>query len=166
MKAIETLYKGYRFRSRLEARWAIFFDALGIKWDYELEGYELKNGMKYLPDFWLPEQNIFVEIKGERPTEEEREKARSLAKESGKRVLIFWGNVGEYPGDCALVFGDREDNCYGWHKPSEEWARTGKALKWDVIYAEGNYIDSSGEDEIRHAYEMAHSARFEYGEHG
>ncbi|MCB6994492.1 hypothetical protein LI177_13475 [bacterium 210820-DFI.6.37] len=27
LKAIQTEYKGYRFRSRLEARWAVFFDA-------------------------------------------------------------------------------------------------------------------------------------------
>lgn len=27
IKAIDTYYKGYRFRSRLEARWAVFFDA-------------------------------------------------------------------------------------------------------------------------------------------
>ena len=32
-KAIETKYKGFRFRSRLEARWAVFFDALGIEWE-------------------------------------------------------------------------------------------------------------------------------------
>ena len=31
IKAIETVYKGYRFRSRLEARWAVFFDACGVK---------------------------------------------------------------------------------------------------------------------------------------
>lgn len=43
IKAIETSYKGYRFRSRLEARWAVFFDALGIEWEYEKEGYELPN---------------------------------------------------------------------------------------------------------------------------
>ncbi len=30
IKAIETRYKGYRFRSRLEARWAVFFDALSV----------------------------------------------------------------------------------------------------------------------------------------
>lgn len=41
IKAIETSYKGYRFRSRLEARWAVFFDELGIKWEYEKEGYDL-----------------------------------------------------------------------------------------------------------------------------
>lgn len=40
IKAIQTRYKGYNFRSRLEARWAVFFDALGIKWEYEPEGFE------------------------------------------------------------------------------------------------------------------------------
>lgn len=40
IKAIETKYKGYRFRSRLEARWAVFFDALGVRWEYEIEGFE------------------------------------------------------------------------------------------------------------------------------
>lgn len=51
MKAIETKYKGYRFRSRLEARWAVFFDALGIKWEYETDGYDLGEAGWYLPDF-------------------------------------------------------------------------------------------------------------------
>jgi hypothetical protein len=27
IQAIETVYRGHRFRSRLEARWAVFFDA-------------------------------------------------------------------------------------------------------------------------------------------
>jgi hypothetical protein len=53
MKAIETRYKGYRFRSRLEARWAVFFDALCVRWEYEPEGFELGDGIRYLPDFKL-----------------------------------------------------------------------------------------------------------------
>ena len=44
IKAIETYYKGYRFRSRLEARWAVFFDAAGIKYEYEPEGFGLEDG--------------------------------------------------------------------------------------------------------------------------
>lgn len=63
IKPIETLYKGYRFRSRLEARWAVFFDELGIKWEYEKEGYDLGEAGWYLPDFWLPKMLCFVEIK-------------------------------------------------------------------------------------------------------
>lgn len=52
--AIETQYNGHRFRSRLEARWAIFLDTLGIPFTYELEGYVLGNAGRYLPDFHLP----------------------------------------------------------------------------------------------------------------
>ena len=51
IKPIETIYNGYRFRSRLEARWAVFFDALGIEYEYEPEGFEIESGLRYLPDF-------------------------------------------------------------------------------------------------------------------
>ena len=73
IKPIETLYNGYRFRSRLEARWAVFFDVMGIKYQYEPEGYFLPDGTMYLPDFciWVKwrgkkEENspVFVEVKG------------------------------------------------------------------------------------------------------
>jgi hypothetical protein len=33
--AIPTVYKGVQMRSRLEARWAAFFDELGWPWEYE-----------------------------------------------------------------------------------------------------------------------------------
>lgn len=57
IKAIETRYAGCRFRSRLEARWAVFFDHLGIKWEYEPEGFDLPSG-PYLPDFLLPDLDV------------------------------------------------------------------------------------------------------------
>ena len=64
--AIETHYAGCRFRSRLEARWAVFFDFLGIPWDYEPQGYEVgEKRRRYLPDFWLPSLGVWVEVKGE-----------------------------------------------------------------------------------------------------
>jgi hypothetical protein len=31
IKPIETKYNGFRFRNRLEARWAIFFDMISLK---------------------------------------------------------------------------------------------------------------------------------------
>lgn len=65
--AIDTPYKGYLFRSRLEARWAVFFDALKIRWRYEDEGFRLRDGRLYLPDFFLPDFDgilgMFVEVK-------------------------------------------------------------------------------------------------------
>lgn len=51
MKAIQTRYAGYLFRSRLEARWAVFFDSLKLDWSYEPEGFQLPSGTFYLPDF-------------------------------------------------------------------------------------------------------------------
>lgn len=64
MAAIETTYAGCRFRSRLEARWAVFFDHAEIDWSYEPEGQVLADGTRYLPDFWLPRQRVWLEIKG------------------------------------------------------------------------------------------------------
>lgn len=48
---IETYYRGYRFRSRLEARWAVCFTTLDVPWQYEPEGFKLSDGRWYLPDF-------------------------------------------------------------------------------------------------------------------
>ena len=68
--AIPTEYKGYLFRSRLEARWAVFFDACRVKWEYEPEGFALPNGQFYLPDFLLhgcagrSPKDLYVEVKG------------------------------------------------------------------------------------------------------
>ena len=66
IKAIETSYNGYRFRSRLEARWAVFFDAIGLDWEYENEGYVLSDSTKYLHDFYFPKgwgRFRFAEVK-------------------------------------------------------------------------------------------------------
>lgn len=79
MKAIQTEYKGYLFRSRLEARWAVFFDACRIRWEYEPEGFVLDNGQYYLPDFLLHDVDgrvhgdLYVEVKG-KMTPEDAEK--------------------------------------------------------------------------------------------
>ena len=74
-RSIQTYYKGYYFRSRLEARYAVFLDYLGIRWKYETEGYIIEKnefsetfghiGEAYLPDFFLPDLHIYLEIKPE-----------------------------------------------------------------------------------------------------
>jgi len=66
MKAIETKFMGCLFRSRLEARWAVFFETMKIKWEYEPEGFQ-KGGARYLPDFRirLGDRTHYVEVKGD-----------------------------------------------------------------------------------------------------
>lgn len=90
LKAIQTWYRGYKTRSRLEARWMVFFDSSGVKFEYEREGYDL-NGLWYLPDFWLPDHNCWIEIKGQEPDDTEIEKAARLCLHSGQTVYIFVG---------------------------------------------------------------------------
>jgi hypothetical protein len=72
IKAIETRYKGYHFRSRLEARWAVFFDKLRWQWRYEHEGYRIgyaeEDTVGWLPDFEVitpSGQHLYVEVKGD-----------------------------------------------------------------------------------------------------
>lgn len=96
MKAIETEYKGYKFRSRLEARWAVFFDACGVKWEYEPEGFDLGDGLYYLPDFLLHDVlfrngktlcDLWVEVKGVMSEAD----ARKIGKFANEQVDPTWG---------------------------------------------------------------------------
>ncbi|MDP9312779.1 MAG: hypothetical protein M3R24_18145 [Chloroflexota bacterium] len=109
-KAIETLYNGYRFRSRLEARWAVFFDALDIRYEYEKEGYDL-NGLWYLPDFWLPKQQAWVEIKPMEPSDEEMQKASLLSEMQETYVVIFSDGLPSDNGKRHYA-----DGFYGWYR--------------------------------------------------
>lgn len=102
IQAIETSYKGCRFRSRLEARWAVFFDALDIPWEYEPQGWEMDGGARYLPDFWLPEQRDWVEVKGATPTGKELGKISAFSREldhRDKRLKLFVGGIPEPDAD-------------------------------------------------------------------
>jgi len=110
MQAIQTRYKGHRFRSRLEARWAAFFDAAGIHWQYEPEGYVLADGRSYLPDFYLPELEVHIEIK---PAQEHFAEAEALRLCGAFRhphapLVVFYGLPGQSFGlsELTAVDGD------------------------------------------------------------
>jgi hypothetical protein len=104
-----TPYSYYTFRSQLEARWALFFDALGIRYRYEPKRFWLHPNLSYLPDFWLVDHRCFIEIKGEKP--EQREKMRLLAQKTRVNVYTFFGDVG-VPGPARGAFVDYGDDYY------------------------------------------------------
>lgn len=62
IKAIPTTHFGITFRSRLEIRWWRVFTNLEIPCEYEKYLVETPAGA-YLPDFYFPDQQIWVEIK-------------------------------------------------------------------------------------------------------
>ncbi len=113
---IPTEYSGIQFRSRLEARWAVFFDALGLKWQYEPEGYQLPSGW-YLPDFLLPNMcgGTFIEIKPAFPAENEPLlHCLHLAKSTGLYVYMTTGQcVVETPSILFDEDGELHDG-YQW----------------------------------------------------
>jgi hypothetical protein len=101
IKAINTEYKGYKFRSRLEARFAVFLDAMNITWDYEVQGYTLPINGNYLPDFYLPNgglapgysKPLWIEVKAGQPTADEVNKLRELVVTTKTAGAFFSGNA-------------------------------------------------------------------------
>lgn len=65
IKAIPTEYNGTKFKSRLEANTAYFFDNMNWEWKYEPQSYLLPNGQHFWPDFYLPKLNVWAEVKGD-----------------------------------------------------------------------------------------------------
>lgn len=175
IQAINTFYKGNFFRSRLEARWAIFFDSLGIEWEYEPEGYDL-NGIKYLPDFWLPtfDGGMYVEVKPKELNELEFEKACRLATQSGKIVWLAVGVPAARAYTTLQPYKNEIFPCDGIPLIDEAFNKNG------MFYSTYMYADSDGvlesENKIPYindskcpynnvlmAVNAARTARFEHG---
>lgn len=110
IEPIETFYAGCRFRSRREARWAVFFDHLGIRWEYEPQGYKFEDGTAYLPDFLIhpgTESAFWFEVKGVHPSEAELAKAQHLATGTGRLVYVYFAGLEPPgPGLTAAIGGD------------------------------------------------------------
>jgi hypothetical protein len=108
MKPIPTEYKGITFRSKLEASYAKTLDDLNIKWSYEHNGYDI-DGVRYLPDFWLPKIGTFLEVKGS--VIPGAEKARELAVALNPGEESWWSPkflvvIGNELGELRLAADD------------------------------------------------------------
>lgn len=108
----DRLGREWFFRSRLEARRAVFCDVLGISYVFEPEKYRV-NGLVYMPDFQLKDLCCWLEVKPDEPDLHEREKARQLARHN-QIVLIAGGScnptdkhvafIGDLPGEATFRF--------------------------------------------------------------
>jgi hypothetical protein len=172
---IQTKYKGYRFRSRTEARWAVFFDTLGLDWKYEFEGFDLGKYGFYLPDFWLPDVKMWAEVKAEQFTEEEFDKASKLVEITGFSCLLLVG-VPENKAYPAITprrfFFDGIDetilfcftNTHNYPKEEHRFYSSpfceGGKCKHEFGECDGKYPDTE------YAVIASRSARFEHGENG
>ena len=193
LKAIQTEYKGYKFRSRLEARWAVFFDTLGVKWEYEPEGYDLGNGVYYLPDFLLHDVtvnhglfqrhcDIYVEVKGVMTDEDARKIIRfsDLGYEDEHRdgvsntAVLVVGNIPEGESMRDLIW-DMQELAYKGNPPYYNFETidgdyfaaypgVDKHGTFTLFGDDSSYTWSMDEKATERAYRIARQARFEHGE--
>ena len=181
ISVIQTFYNGHKFRSRLEARWAVFFDALGIKYIYEPEGFNLPDGLSYLPDFYLPDLKIWVEVKG-LSNETDAEKVRNFFAENRDKDNFY--NI-IMVGDIPPETNDVVQWAYDTYKYGEKFVsgfmdfpylpcvcpKCGKfGFEFDgrgsrICRHDDNDKGYSADNwKIKIAYRMARQARFEHGE--
>ena len=189
IKAIPTEYNGHLFRSRLEARWAVFFDACGVKWEYEPEGFDLGDGMRYLPDFLLhgvagrAEGDLYVEVKG-RMNAYDAERIRRFAeagmpKDGGKSatailvvsqipdgldsidILDYISNhsYSDMHGFPPVFNFETIDGDYFAAHPG-----INKNGQFELFGDDSSYLCDMDEIATVNAYKLARQARFEYGE--
>ena len=166
MKPIETYWKGRMFRSRLEARWAVFFETTWIQWDYEPEGYMLRSG-PYLPDFFLrldtsPHEGAgyWVEVKpAGLPSERVMTRMRDLCVDTGHNGFVVAGNP--WPGEFEFwKFSRRYDHRprggLVFHRPAH------RTLEWPYVDPAWLLCTDVPWDCTEDAFAAAMSARFEH----
>jgi hypothetical protein len=131
-RPIPTRYRGIQFRSRLEADWAATLDHAQVRWCYEPDGFVLRSGEWYSPDFFLRDLNVWLEVKGAHnrrislPGEFQHDLRAELWREIGPRwtaplpvpmPLVLIGREPAYDpgGDCydLIVMTTTEDEPAG-----------------------------------------------------
>lgn len=144
IKAIETRVYGHRFRSRLEARWAVFLTSAGFHWEYEPEGVELDAG-RYLPDFRVTRNGvtIWLEIKPMIEDYATDPRHAELARRSGQLVFTVQGL--HRPGDDCT----RDHAARVFHPDGQAYAvhRLWQAGLYDDAWRRANTARFDGTDE-------------------
>jgi hypothetical protein len=194
IKPIETYYNGYKFRSRLEARVAVFFDALGVEYEYEPEGFLLESGKRYLPDFRVkchgmrgcvsPKSfDLYIEVKG-RMTQEDADKIREFSGISIGPNGVTDNGIGPVLIINKIPGESESSDSYGLHayEPMdgiEIYPFNYELIDGDCFGAypaadsdgcfylwgdDSNYINYEDTDRVEKAWTKARQARFEHGE--
>lgn len=188
IQPIETRYAGCRFRSRLEARWAVFFDSLNVAWDYEPEGFLVGPKKRpYLPDFKLrrswTDQPLWVEVKGTDATLDLDLLREAVAEGGLGGALMLLGPVPEPtpPPMHAFLRNIFGVPCMvkGLLSPDLGVTQIGRERRLDEPCPYENPVEGPAagagpwvrtdildHPQVSEAYTAARSARFEHGETG
>lgn len=148
MRERRTIYhhNGYRLRSYTELLWARVLEAAEIFYLYEPDLVRVDDGY-YLPDFWLPNVGIYLEVKGKNPTEIEIQKADAVMERTGREVMFLVGRP-ESDREGLMNCGMLVRGSGGWtsglcpydlhclvrdHVDYVTWLRISRAAKGDIM---------------------------------
>jgi len=101
IEAKPTTYANILFRSRLEARWAVFLDFTPniLNWTYEPQTFKLPNGWEYTPDFLVEafrddggQHSFYMEVKPTKITLAYQEVLGKFSKHCEQTLLIICGD--------------------------------------------------------------------------
>jgi hypothetical protein len=84
--------KSTHFRSNYEVLFAHFLQENGIKFQYEKRAVELGDYDFYIPDFFIPDSHLYVEIKG-RLDRRGKHKVRNFLKQYPYSLLYLDGKA-------------------------------------------------------------------------
>jgi len=91
-KGLDTVFGDVVYRSKAEAFWACFLTEVDVRFEYEPRKFSLNNHNGYIPDFWLNDQKIWVEIKNsDMITEDEKAKSNGLFEIDDHEVFTING---------------------------------------------------------------------------
>lgn len=83
-------YAGNDFRTEIALRWGIFFTRSEIDFEYEKQFFELQDGSWYLPSFYIPHLNSWVEVSDTNDKKIEK-RIEELSSITNNPVYFFYG---------------------------------------------------------------------------
>ena len=175
MRIVETEYAGHLFHSCLEARWAVFLNAVRADWKYEPEEYVLDNGFRCLPDFQvrsvrfyragdMSATDIAIEVKDVMDPASEAK----IEVYAGERPILVLGGLPHGPNYAAgLSYGLKGVGTVALLEPFScrfvvpGVDDDGRFALFDVGWPALAHLDSAA---TQSAYAKAAMARFEFGQ--
>lgn len=131
----------YRSGERLEemmSAWELAYahalDAVGVVWAYEPKWFHLTNGMRYLPDFYLPERNEWHEVKWDNQVHMFEKKATAFRALGHALTVISSAALYEFTGMREYGIRKKYGECHWRFVANYGWRHVtcGKSAGFDI----------------------------------
>jgi hypothetical protein len=144
---------------------------MGIEYQYEPEGFDLGDGIFYLPDFYLPKTDTWIEVKGKALIEKEREKIERFCRSKcdfangGSKFRLLRGQI---PNNLISLKAESTNiigiPCFIYASPKEIANALGSKTQNNGALIYAAWVPDCTTETMYDALSKARQARFEHGE--